>query len=414
MMAAVVVLVALLRSGQPPHIALHPGQNNVFGAPWRASSATVRYLGLYNTTQQCEWACLAGPSPLGSHCCAFTYHTPQFEADNPQGWARQCYAVVDGRWAPSPQANITSGRVTWPAGSAADSACSATTPGPPPPPRERHPHGTPPHGPCATDLDCGLNGNCVAGACACRPAWTGARCQTLALLPASLNAGYRGITADGKVLSSWGGSVLYSNETKLYHMFLSEFLNSCGLASWTVNSQIVHATSPDLHLPFQKVDVSAVRSSAAAEASAPIQSYFAHEPVVTRGPDGEWVMYWTGCDPSAKPPSKSACRPAFAAGAGSPLNCSALGDGSTPPGQRGTRPKSSDNTWMAWAPHPNGPWSTPVVVMSPSLNNMTGDLFCVSSLISCRDFHLLLTNSTRIRLIRRARFQHVAGDFEEW
>ena len=163
--------------------------------------------------------------------------------------------------------------------------------------------------------------------------------------------------------------MLYSTETKLYHMFLSEFLNSCGLATWTVNSQVVHATAASLDQPFRKVSAVTLGSDPTTEA---IQPYFAHEPVVTRGPDGEWVMFWTGCDPSAIPPSTSVCRPAFAAGAGGAVNCSALGDGSTPHGLGGTRKKSSDNTWMAWAPHPDGPWSKPTVVMSPTLNNMTG------------------------------------------
>jgi hypothetical protein len=366
------LLLLLLRSagGVPPRptaVTLYTGENNVGGAPWRASTPTIRYLGLYNSTQQCEWACIAGPSPLGSHCCAFTYHTPRFEAGNSQGWARQCYAVIDGKWSPSPLANITSGRLTWPPGSAAAAACSsapapAPAPGPAPLPHARHPHGAPPHGPCADALDCGLNGDCVAGVCACRPAWTGARCQTLALLPSSLTAaGYRGVTADGKNLSSWGGAVLYSNETKLYHMFLSEFLNSCGLATWTVNSQVTHATSASLDQPFQKVSTVNLLGRYGATTE-PIEPHFAHEPVVTRGPAGEWVMFWTGCDSTAKPPSSAVCRPAFAAGAGGPVDCSALGDGSTPPGLGGTRIKSSDNTWMAWAPHPDGPWSKPVVV----------------------------------------------------
>ena len=39
--------------------------------------------------------------------------------------------------------------------------------------------------------DCGLNGVCNAtsGVCQCRAAWTGDRCQTLALEPASLTTG---------------------------------------------------------------------------------------------------------------------------------------------------------------------------------------------------------------------------------
>ena len=42
---------------------------------------------------------------------------------------------------------------------------------------------------CATALDCGLNGACVAGACVCDKPWTGATCSSLALSKAS-RAGY--------------------------------------------------------------------------------------------------------------------------------------------------------------------------------------------------------------------------------
>ena len=46
----------------------------------------------------------------------------------------------------------------------------------------------------------------------------GERCQALALLPASLEAGYRHETAAGGKSSSWGGGVLWSSDDKLWHM----------------------------------------------------------------------------------------------------------------------------------------------------------------------------------------------------
>jgi hypothetical protein len=269
-------------------------------------------------------------------------------------------------------------------------------------------------------LDCGLNGECVGGACACRPAWAGARCQTLALLPASLGAGYRGIGAAGANLSSWGGAVLWSNETGRYHMFLSEFLNSCGLGTWTVNSQIVHATAAALDQPFRKAGAVVFGTASADAAAGPVQPHFAHEPVVTRGPGGEWVMYWTGCDPSAAAPSSTACRPAFAAGEGRPVDCRAPGDGSTPKGRlgKGTRPKSSDSAWMAWATRPGGPWSEPAVVMSPSLNNMTGaparpqqsHSWLHASELPSFQWTLGTSLTELVGRARRARLEHVACD----
>jgi len=49
------------------------------------------------------------------------------------------------------------------------------------------------------------------------------------------------------------------------------------------NSQVIHATSPSLEQRFSRVGV--------------VQQRFAHEPVVVRGQGGEFVMFWTGCDP---------------------------------------------------------------------------------------------------------------------
>ena len=178
--------------GRPP-VTLHVNTNNVAGAPWKGSSGSIIYLGQYNTSDECEWACLNGPPPYGSYCCSFTFHTADYEPSLPEGWNRQCFGVINGHWDPTAQANITTGKVDWPADSRAALACSSA--GPPPPP------------PCTTDMDCSLNGVCNAksGVCTCRPAWIGQACQTLNLLPAALDtSGYRYQTSAGANLSSWG------------------------------------------------------------------------------------------------------------------------------------------------------------------------------------------------------------------
>jgi hypothetical protein len=363
-----------------PVVTLHSNTNNVAGAPWRASAdnSNTKYLGLFNTTAECEWACLSGPPPAGAYCCSFTYHTPQYEATQPHGWNRQCFGVINGHWVPDIQANITSGQVEWPTGSPAARACAVSTPTPAPtiPP--------PPSGPCSTALDCGLNGVCRSGKCVCRPAWTGDRCQTLALLPANLSAGYRHVTESGQNISSWGGSVIWSSEDKLWHMFAAEMLNSCGLTAWACNSQVVHATSPSLAQRFVRSEPLIFLGGSGGSGSSgstgstgngvhgvstpanPVQPRFAHEPTVVRGPAGEWVMYWTGCDPAAPAGSPSSCSPTFSAGHTAPANCTGLGDGSTPPTADVVRKRSNDHTWMAWAPTANGPWAQPVVVLKGS------------------------------------------------
>lgn len=193
-------------SAAGPSVALHANTNTVSGAGWRESGSgpgkgSIKYLGQYNTTAQCEWACLRGPPPYGSPCCAFTFHTSDYELDEPSGWNRQCFGIINSHWDPVAEQNITSGRVVWLPGTPQHAACTRTSPPPPAPPPPQPP---PPSGPCNSALDCGLNGVCTSGVCRCRAAWTGDRCQALALLPASLDAGYRHVTVDGKNVSSWG------------------------------------------------------------------------------------------------------------------------------------------------------------------------------------------------------------------
>ena len=71
---------------------------------------------------------------------------------------------------------------------------------------------------------------------------------------------------------------------------------------------------------------------------------FAHEPDAIRGPNGEFVLYWTENHYSV------------------PLcNCT---DGSTSPGCTG--PKTiMYNTYMSYSSNPNGPWSKPVAILGP-------------------------------------------------
>ena len=41
---------------------------------------------------------------------------------------------------------------------------------------------------CSSELDCGLNGDCIGGACACDAAWRGATCTELNLVPLAPDA----------------------------------------------------------------------------------------------------------------------------------------------------------------------------------------------------------------------------------
>ena len=42
-------------------------------------------------------------------------------------------------------------------------------------------------------------------------------------------------------ISSWGGHVLRGDDG-VYHLWVSEFVNGCGLSAWLSNSHVVHAT----------------------------------------------------------------------------------------------------------------------------------------------------------------------------
>jgi len=81
-------------------------QNNVWGqAQDHADTPTIKYLGEFETVDQCQAACVAFNRD-GLTCQSYTFHTPQIGTS----WAKQCFAVVDFRWTPVAEANIDSGR----------------------------------------------------------------------------------------------------------------------------------------------------------------------------------------------------------------------------------------------------------------------------------------------------------------
>jgi len=50
--------------------------------------------------------------------------------------------------------------------------------------------------------------------------------------------------------SSWGGSVVFSEEDHLFHMFFSEILEHCPMADWQTNSACFHAVGSSAVGPF--------------------------------------------------------------------------------------------------------------------------------------------------------------------
>ena len=83
--------------------------------------------------------------------------------------------------------------------------------------------------PSPQDVRCSLNGRWVHSSgssdhCACSAAWTGQKCELLALLPTPAGADYDVRQATG--LSTWGASIVQLNDS--WHMYVSEFMDGCG------------------------------------------------------------------------------------------------------------------------------------------------------------------------------------------
>ena len=110
---------------------------------------------------------------------------------------------------------------------------------------------------CTSDMECSLNGRCVAGGCVCDPAWEGAACDRLAVLPTDRDEPAAAYGGDAQPLnvSSWGGNILEGDDGT-WHLWVSEFAEGCGLCAWLNNSRVVHATATSPQGPFKRQGVS--------------------------------------------------------------------------------------------------------------------------------------------------------------
>jgi hypothetical protein len=109
---------------------------------------------------------------------------------------------------------------------------------------------------CTVDEDCSLNGVCIGGtpngpACKCDVPWTGPACAQLVFKPAPVVGAY-GYAPN--VSSTWGGNPV-QDANGLWHLYVAEMVDGCGLAYWLTNSQIVHATSETVEGPYTKKNV---------------------------------------------------------------------------------------------------------------------------------------------------------------
>ncbi|GAB5353066.1 hypothetical protein AAMO2058_000006500 [Amorphochlora amoebiformis] len=260
-------------------------------------TSTVKYLGVYNASEECVEACVGHPT----RCWSFTYHT--MDHNNPL--TGQCFGLTSPSFSPSPENNTIMGVVEWP---------------------------------CRDDTDCSLNGVCDAGECECDPAWKGHRCEQLKLVLADRQSGYRGVD-DGHNTSSWGGAVLKGPDGR-YHMWASEMTEHCGIGAWAQNSRIIRAVSDTPGGAYKREQV--------------VYEVFAHEPEVIRGSNGEYVMFFTASLRSEHGDCKC-CRPGTPCdGSTGPGDCPGMGYNTNK-----TMLRDSDSSYMSYTTNPEGPWSEP-------------------------------------------------------
>eukprot|EP00755_Sulcionema_specki_P009995 Sspe_Gene.45205::Locus_22340_Transcript_1_1_Confidence_1.000_Length_1562::g.45205::m.45205 len=224
---------------------------------------------------------------------------------------------------------------------------------------------------CITDMDCGLNGDCVSGSCRCDAGWTdppeggNIGCSYLKFEDSNPDAfGYLNSTAD-----TWGGNPVYNPDDGRWHVFTAMFSNGCSVNSWKTNSFIFHAHGPTATGPWTGSDVSV--------------NIFAHNPQTLRLPDGTWLMYFIG---GWHYPLST--RQNCTAGPVYPPESSDAGLGPTADGCGPAPNNSGCGIRYAVARSPYGPWD---------LHNMQYTNYNHSSLVDCAKTNpapLLLRNGS--------------------
>eukprot|EP00911_Craspedida_sp_UC1_P001909 UC1_evm2s1466 len=87
--------------------------------------------------------------------------------------------------------------------------------------------------------------------CVCDKPWSGPNCETMRFKPVSLPQGYGMRPAK----TTWGGNVIFDNDSNKYHLFVSAMTNNCTLQHWGRNSRIEHAISDTMTGPYVFSDI---------------------------------------------------------------------------------------------------------------------------------------------------------------
>ena len=163
----------------------------------------------------------------------------------------------------------------------AGNTSSALRPAPPTPPIPKG------GGACGSIVDCMGGGVCAAGKCQCDVTFTGEHCLMLDLLPIAGDAGLpsaEGVAAQATLPTNstfpWGGA-LVEDDSGLFHLFFTEWLNNCPMRydTFATSTHIAHATAKDATGPWTRQGVAVPPA--------------AGNPAMTRAPDGTYLLYYT-------------------------------------------------------------------------------------------------------------------------
>eukprot|EP01084_Bolivina_argentea_P142153 249732_1 len=135
---------------------------------------------------------------------------------------------------------------------------------------------------CSTDEDCYLRGSCENTKCVCDKWAKGDNCEYLNLAPAEKS--HRGYYNTTNGYNTWGGHPIKVNNT--YHLFVSQMVNNCTVASFYGASEIIRAESSNHLGPYTMKQV--------------IFAPFGHNPQITQAVDGTYLLYYIGL-PHKKP-----------------------------------------------------------------------------------------------------------------
>ena len=72
--------------------------------------------------------------------------------------------------------------------------------------------------PCATALDCSLNGVCASGACRCDAPWAGEQCETMAFAATTPAAG-KNLYNSSDPRNTWNGPIV-TGPDGVYHIYV--------------------------------------------------------------------------------------------------------------------------------------------------------------------------------------------------